>query len=324
MVMNKFKKILAVRNDRFGEFLLNLPAFRALKENFTKASLTLTVDPYVRELAECLDFVDEVLIWENRRHGLSEMFKFSKILKNKKFDLGVIFNPSQESNIITFLAGIPVRVGYARKWDFLLTHKIEDKKYLGHKHEIEYNLELVRLIGADTQDKRLCLTVDDNLINNLLEGSDIRENDNLIAVHPWTSDPIKQWPLVHFLELIKMLEGKFNIKVLIIGGDEEIEKSQQIYKDLGPNIINFTGKTTLNELAALLKRCKLLISGDSGPVHLASAVGTGVVAIFRNDIPAKSARRWGPWGEANIVIERENLDAISVDEVFEKVKERVR
>ena len=77
------------------------------------------------------------------------------------------------------------------------------------------------------------------------------------------------------------------------------------------------------ELAALLKKCKLLISADSGPVHLASAVGTPVLALFRNDIPGKCAKRWGPWGKGHSVIEKSCLSDIKVDEVFENAKEMI-
>jgi len=95
-----------------------------------------------------------------------------------------------------------------------------------------------------------------------------------------------------------------------------------------PKIIRFpgqpfrdlTGKTDLIQLAAFLKRCKVLISGDSGPVHLAACVRTPVVAIFRSDIPGKSALRWGPWGRGHSVIQKEKLADIEVDEVFAKTK----
>lgn len=147
------KNILAVRNDRFGEFLLNIPAFRALKKSYAGAKLTLLVNPCVQELARCIDFVDEVIAWENTRHKFSQIYRFSRDLKARDFDLCVIFNPSKELNIISFLAGIPIRVGYNRKWGILLTKKTEDKKYLGQKHEIEYNLELLSLIGIGSEDR---------------------------------------------------------------------------------------------------------------------------------------------------------------------------
>lgn len=315
-------RILAVRNDRFGEFLLNIPALRALKESYASSELFLVVDPYVEELAKCIDFVDEVIIWPNKKRTFSEILKFSKELKDKKFDACVILNPSKEFNIISFLAGIPIRVGYARKLGFLLTHKMEDKKYLGTKHEVEYNLELVRLIGAETQDKGLTLKVDEHIINELLGNFNLQGFTGLVAIHPWTSDPVKQWAVSNFRELAKRIIKELNRKVVIIGGKEELNNSIELFHNFDNNLVNITGKTTLKQLAAFLKKCKLLISCDSGPVHLACCVGTPVIAIFRNDIPQKGSTRWGPYCKDSVVIDGV-LSDITVDEVLDRVKEKL-
>lgn len=316
------KNILVVRNDRFGEFLLNIPAFRALKETFTHARLIIVVDPYVREIAQSLPFIDEIIEWDRGRHALLEKLRFIGLLRKKDIDMAVILNPSRDFNIITTLAGIPIRAGYDRKWGFLLTHKIKDKKHLGEKHEVEYNLELASLVEAKTNDNALSVSIDNNIINDLLRDTGIKDYDNLIALHPWTSDPLKQWPAEYFYALAQRLIRELNLKVLIIGGPQDSGKDIYFSKNLlGDNLINMAGRTTLMQLAAILKRCKLLISGDSGPVHLACAVNTRALAIFRNDIPGKSPGRWGPWGEGHIIVENKNLNQISVDEVFEKAKE---
>lgn len=316
----KIRNILVVRNDRFGEFLLNIPALRALKETFIDARIITVVDPYVKELAECISYIDELIVWGSGKHQLSEKIELISCLKGKNIDLAIMLNPCKEFNIFTYLAGIPIRVGYDRKWGFLLTEKIKDKKYLAEKHEVEYNLELVGLVGANTRDKRLSLGLKVNANDNLLNDLNIEDSD-LIAVHPWTSDPLKQWPIENFCSVTEKLIKELNKKVIIIGGAQEQAKGLKYFNHPQENIINLTGKTSLVQLAALLKRCKLLISGDSGPVHLACAVGAPTIAIFRSDIPAKCARRWGPWGAGNFVIEKDNLNDISVDEVLEKAKE---
>jgi len=329
------KNILVVRNDRFGEFLLNIPALRALKETFSDARLIVVVDPYTKELAESVLFIDEIIEWGRQRHSLSEKLRLIKLLRKKSIDMAIMLNPSKDFNIITRFAGIPIRVGYDRKWGFLLTHKIKDRKHLGGKHEIEYNLELASLVGAKTKDRTVSISIDDTIADDLLKDAGIENNDNLVALHPWTSDPIKQWPLQNFFELAKRLIREQDMRVIIIGGKDELAKSIELFppqnvadsprimanNNIDSNLINLTARTTLTQLAALLKKCKVLISGDSGPVHLACAVGAKVLAIFRNDIPGKSARRWGPWGEGHIVIEKANLSDITVDEVFGKLKE---
>lgn len=317
------KNILCVRNDRFGEFLLNIPALRALKETFTNARIIAVIDPYLKDLTEGIPLIDEVIEWRRGPHSLLEKWQLVNLLKEKNIDIAIMLNPSKEFNIFTYLARIPVRVGYARKWDFLLTHKIEDKKYLGIIHEIEYNLELVNLIGAKTQNLALSLSTENISLDNLLKDCGIVDNDILVVLHPWTSDPIKQWPLENFREVANRLLHYPGIKVIIIGGNEELGKSAAFYDNIlmQSNLINMSGRTTLRQLGALLKKCKLLISGDSGPVHLACAVGCRSLVIFRNDIPGKCPRRWGPWGEGHIVIKKENLAYINADEVFDKIKE---
>lgn len=315
------KNILVIRNDRFGEFLLNIPAFRALKESFVNARITAVTDPYVKELAESVPFIDEVIPWARKKHQLAEKIQLARALKNKKFDIAIMLNPSQEFNKLAWICGIPIRAGYDRKWGFLLTHKIKDEKYLGNKHEIEYNLELTGIIGARTDSAWLCLKVDTADKDNLFKRLNLSNRNNLIAMHPWTSDSIKQWPYNNFRGLAKELAGGLNVTVIVIGSGIDPEKSEQLFNDLGNNVINLTGKTTLKELAAVISDCKLLISGDSGPVHLASCLGVPVVAIFRNDLPQKCSRRWGPKSSGSIVIEKPDLSDINVDEVLQKTKE---
>ncbi len=312
------KNILLVRNDRLGEFILNIPAFRAIMARFPNAKATVVVNPYLRELARHVDCVNEVIIWENKKHKLSEIVKFCRQIRKNKYDMCVIFNPSQEFNIISFFAGIPVRIGYNRKSGCLLTHKISDKKHIGDTHEIEYNLELAALSGAKVNCQELFLDIGGDLGWG---GIDLPEHSPFIALHPWTSDAVKEWPINNFCALAKRIAAELNIKVFIIGARAGRQKDIQLPQNLGPGIVDITDKTTLIHLAGILKKCSLLISADSGPVHLASAVKAPVLAIFRNDMPGKTSKRWGPWGKGHIVVEKSDLCDITVNEVFDKVKE---
>lgn len=313
---HKVKNILAIRNDRFGEFLLNVPVFRALKETFPDASLTVVIDPYLRELARGIEFIDAVIEWKKKKHSLLQQLRLAGLLRKKKFDIAIILNPSKEFNLIVFLAGIPIRAGYDRKRAFLLTHKMKDRKYLGLKHEVEYNLELAGMVGAKTKDTSLTLMVDEDLMRRLFKGGDLCEGDAFIVLHPFTSDSIKQWPYERFQALAAQIVEKFKMKVVIIGGMDEFYKSLELFPETGEWIINLTGRTALEQLAVLLTKSRFLISGDSGPVHLACAVGTRVIAIFRNDIPGKGPTRWGPWGKGSVAIQKKALEDITVDEVM--------
>ena len=313
-----FKNILVIRNDRFGEFLLNIPAMRALKELYPQAKLTLAVNSAVCELAGAVECVDAVVVWDEVKGNL----------RKYKFDLCVVLNPTKEAHWAVFWAGIPARVGYDRKWGILLTHKLKDTKHQGMRHEVDCNLELVGLLGAKTFDKTLKIKIDNNLFREFI----VQDRGQsplgtvpflLVAIHPFTSDLVKQWPTERFGELAQRIQRELGLKIVMVGKVEDRGQSPAGTVPSSDGIINMINKTSLVELAALLKRCSLLISCDSGPMHLAAAVGTPVIALFRNDLLGKTALRWGPWGEGHIVIESSSLNDITVDDVFEKVKKRL-
>jgi ADP-heptose:LPS heptosyltransferase len=305
-------KIFVVCNDKFGEFLLIIPALRALKESFPQANVTIAVDTYASELVEAIEYADDLIIWENKKHPLKEVFEFSSHLKEKNFDLAIIFNPGFEVHLAVFMAKIPVRVGYNRNCGFLLTHKIKDYRYLAQMHGVEYNLELVGLIGAITKNKSLSLKIEDFDLLGAIKGSTI------VAIHPWAKDQANQWPLENFRELIKKLSG---VNILVVGDQEDLVKNKGFFAGLDELIINFTGKTDLIQLAAILKKVSLLITGDSGIMHMSTAVGTPVIALFGNVFEGSVLHHFKPLGERDIVIEKTNLWEISADEVISKVKE---
>lgn len=330
----QIKNILVVRTDRFGEFLLNIPAFSALKNKFGNAAeITAVIDPCVNELAKCIPCIDRTILWKRKNNSFAEKVRLIRLLRKKKFDAAVMLNPSKEFNVITFLAGISIRAGYRRKWGFLLTNTMEDSKYLGNKHEIEYNLELTGLLGAAQDNKGLFLSLAGNEADDFFQRLGISETDTVIAIHPWTSDPVKQWPIENFRCLIQRIIGYppsvkggiwGDLKIIIVGGGENTVISNKYFSGIGNGrVFDLTGKTTLVQLAALLKKCRLLVSGDSGPLHMACCVHTKVIAIFRNDLPGKSAKRWGPWGQGHTVIEKPGLNDVKVEDVFDKIRESV-
>ncbi|MDP2929175.1 MAG: glycosyltransferase, partial [Candidatus Omnitrophota bacterium] len=176
-IVRNRKNILIVRNDRFGEFLLNIPAIRAVKEAFKESKVILAVDPYVKELAVNMSYADEVIMWSRGRHSLFEIIKFSNFLKKKNIDIAIVMNPSKDTNIAVYMAGIPERMGYAHKWDFLLTQKIENLKHLGLKHEVEYNLDLIKLVGVASRHCEADEVSRSNLKDGLATSSAIFKNE---------------------------------------------------------------------------------------------------------------------------------------------------
>ena len=304
--MQQFKKILLIRTDRFGELLLNTPAIHATRETFPQSRITLVVCDYSKEAVSGNPDIDKLIVFNAK--GILEKVKFIFMLKKEKFDLAVMLSPSKFFNIATFLAGIKKRVGYDRKWGFLLTDKIKDEKFKGQKHEVEYNLDLVRHIGANTDTKDLVFVFDKEdeiFVKNLLASFGISPNNSIVGIHPASSNPAKMWPAEYFIQLIDMLKSKPDITICLVGTPEYGKLIEKIIEKTAQKPVNLCGKFTLKQLGAFLKRCSLLISNDSGPVHLAAAVGTPVIAIFGRNIKGVSPKRWGPWGKNHVIFHKD-------------------
>jgi ADP-heptose:LPS heptosyltransferase len=252
--------------------------------------------------------------------SLAKRLRFIRFLGNSAFDMAIIFNPSKFFNVAAFLAGIPVRTGYDRKLGFLLTNAIEDKKYLCERHEVEYNLDLAKAAGAAVSSKKLYFPLteaDERAAAEILAQNGI--SGAFVSVHPGTSNPEKLWPAERFALVCDKMIDVLGIKVVLVGGEEERGTAGEVKAKMRNTVTDLTGKVALKEFGALLKRSDILISCDSGPVHIASATGTPVVALFGEARPGGSSKRWGPYGEGHIVIGRPKVTDITVDDVFEAV-----
>lgn len=321
-------KILLVRTDRIGEFLLTTPAIRAVRQAFPEAEITLIVGKNSYEIIEGSSLVNSIIKFEptlSEGHLLDQL-KFFKTIKGLRFDMAIIFNPSKFFNIISFLAGIPVRVGYDRKLGFLLTHRIEDKKYLCEKHEVEYNLELTAAAGVPAGDKRPDFPLTDSAekkVEALLASNATGANRTIIAVHPSVSNPDKMWPAERFAIICDRLAADFNAKIILIGAADERRIAEEVKAKMDKDVLDLTGALGLKELGAFLKRCAILISNDSGPVHIAAALGVPTVVFFGESRPGGSSKRWGPYGEGHVIISAPRVFDITVDEAYGKIRERL-
>lgn len=296
-----FKRILIVRTDRIGDVILSTPVIKAMRDNYPDAYIAMMVSPYTREIVEGNPYLDKVIIYD--KDGLHRSWfscvKFIRDLKEYKFGLALVLHPANRAHIITFLASIPRRIGYNRKLGFLLTDKIEHLKQQGQKHEMEYNLDLVRYLGIEPADKKLFMPIkkeSEEYAQKILDSEGISAEDKILGIHPAASCPSKIWPAERFAETADKLAEKYGFKVIIFSGQKDINLAETVVCHMKHKAVNLAGKLTVSQLASLLKRCKLFISNDSGPVHIASALGTPVISIFGRNQAGLSPKRWGPLG----------------------------
>ncbi len=309
-IQNQYKRILIVRTDRIGDVLLSTPVIRALRETYPDAYIAMMVSPYAKDIVEGNPYLDSVIIYDKdgKHKSWQRTFKFARNLKKKKFDLALILHPTNRVHLVIFLACIPRRIGYDRKFGFLLSDRIRHTKQLGEKHEVEYNLDLVRYLGIEPEDKNLFMPIKaeaERWAEAYLRQEGIREDDKLAAIHPGASCPSKIWPNERFAQVADSLKERYGFRVLVLAGSKDIAKAQAVVGNMRHPAVNLAGKTSVAQLASVLKRCQIFISNDSGPVHIASAVGTPVISIFGRNQKGLSPRRWGPLGLKDKVLHQE-------------------
>ncbi|MDD5465753.1 MAG: lipopolysaccharide heptosyltransferase II [Candidatus Omnitrophica bacterium] len=300
----RYRRILISRTDRIGDVLLSTPVIKALRQKFPQAYISMLVAPYAKDLLEGNPYLDEVILYDKDGEHKSwwRTIKFAGRLKKKKFDLAVILHPSNRLHLIAFLAGIPQRLGYNRKLGFLLNLRKEHKKQEGSKHEAEYNLELLSELGVSGNPYDLFMPIrqdSERHIESLFSEEGINPQDRILAVNPGASCPSKIWPVENFARVAEKLAGLYNFKILILGGPKEIHLADKVARGIKGKVVNLAGKTSVSQLASIFKRCSLFISNDSGPVHIASAVGLPVISIFGRSQAGLSPRRWGPLGKGD-------------------------
>ena len=306
--MNDYKNILIVRTDRIGDVVLTTPAIKALREAYPGSKISILVAPATRDLVDGNICLDEVLVddREGEHKGLRGFIKLIKSLRKEKFDCALLLHTKKRTNLTCFLSRIPVRIGYKNnKFGFLLNRPIPDVRYKGEKHEAQYCLDVLKEIGIECHDVDVDLPVKEDAlrwVDQFRREHNISENDRLIAIHAGASDPAKRWPENRFAELVDALIGRYHAKIVMIGASDADSIIKRIISLAKNDAVNLAGKTTVGQLAGLLMGCGLLVSNDSGPVHVAVGVGTPVVSVFTRNQPGINPERWRPLGEKARVV----------------------
>lgn len=336
MDMSKIKRILIVRTDRIGDVVLSTPAITAARKAFPDAYIACLVSEATRDIVQGNPCINEVIVF-SRKHTL----RLSGYLRAKRFDLALILHSTARINILCFLAGIPRRMGYARhKMDFFLTDRLAYTKGMGRKHESEYSLDVLRCMGIKAESSPLVMPLsitDENVAKRLLLENGIKEGERFLMIHPGASHVSKVWGLEKFAKVSDILSERFSLKIVLVSSAAQAGIGERVRDLMKYRPVFLCGKTPLKVLAALLKRSSLFISNDSGPVHIACAVGAGVISIFSRNEKGLSPARWGPLGKRTAVLHKDVgcveclahnckkgflcLNSITVEEVVKKAEE---
>ena len=348
----KCKKILVRGVNWIGDAVMTMPALRALKLANPDARITLLVKPWVSLLFKEDPNVDGIILYEDAFRGFFGKFRLATEIRKRDFCMAMLFQNAFGAALITFLAGIPERIGYNRDGRRLfLTEAVTFDRRAGALHHIEYYLNLVAKAGfqAKYETPWIYLNLEERLeARNKLKA--LRRP--VVGINPGAAyGSSKRWHPARFAEVAYRVISELQGSAIIFGGPSETAIAEEIelefnklsgHPDLNPSLItrhsllNLAGRTELRELISMISECDLLVTNDSGPMHIGYAVRTPVVAIFGSTSPVHT----GPVGKKDIAIKK-NLDCspcferecrrrdlkcmemITSSEVFEAVQKRI-
>lgn len=314
-----------------GDTLFTLPALCALKNHFQDAKISCILGRTSAPLLENHPCVDERIILP--ANAFKEKLKIFSELKSKHFDAAVLFQHTLLNALYAKMLGVPVRAGLNWKGcGGLLTHKIPcDAGW----HEAERYLKIAELLGAQGERKyELHVTLQEREeAKNMLKAVNIEQDDFIAGMFPGTSGKwkIKRWSEERFAALADKMNETAGAKIIVFGGAEDEKCVRNVVSKMSTPAVNLCGKTTLRQLAALSALCRVVISNDTGPMHLAAACGANVIDICGQSNPGKT----GPLSDKAVVVRkdipcspcrrlecdhRSCLELITVDEVLETVR----
>jgi ADP-heptose:LPS heptosyltransferase len=320
MESSNIHKILFITLSNVGDVILTLPVLSALKDNFPDALIDVVVGPRPEEIFKKDPRIGNVFIY-NKHAALKDKMRFIKRLKAERYDLAI----DMKTSLLPVLIAAKNRTG--------LFPRPESKI----KHKRLIHLEALKPFGIKYKEQRSIYIEDEsrNKIDKTLKDNRVKDTDTLIGVSPGSRSHLKQWKKQGFIDVINGIIKTPQYKVILMGDVSESGLSKEIAGAVNQpgSVIDLTGKTSLNELFALIERLNLLLTCDSAGMHIASDLGVRVAAIFGPTDPVE----YGPRGDKDIVIRKilkcspckkaqckfgthECMYSISAEEVLEAIR----
>ena len=301
------KNILIVRTDRIGDVVLTLPMAEILKHKFPSCTVSFLVNKYTANIVRKNKFIDKVIALEQSNKKIF-LWKNIKILKNQNFDTTFVVSPKFLISLIIFLSRIKTRIGTGYRWySFLFNNKVYEHRKSATKHELEYNIGLLKAIGinfnASTDNISFNFVLNEeekNEIKTLLKQNGIKDDKPIIIVHPGSAGSSVDLPTEKITLLAKKINELIDCNVVLTGNGKEEKLCEEIQKESGS--INLAGRLSLSQLIALISVSDIFIGNSTGPLHIAAALNKYVIGFYPK-IKTCSAKRWGPYTDKKFIFE---------------------
>ena len=286
------KKILFIQISALGDTILAAPTVRAIRYCFPQTEISFLASPTnLTYLQHCPDI-------DHKIEFCYPLHQMIRTLRKDRFDCVIdLEHWPRFSALLAYATGASHIIGFnaAHQYrHYLFTNVVPHSP---GKHEVLNFLRIAQLLGCDTEDTSLAVWIDETereWCRNVFAQEQITPSDLLVVLHPEAGrrgEPRRRWPLEHYVELMDTLSAHYDAQILLTGAPSEVEVSEWIVERAQCKVVNLSGKTKVNQLAAVFACADMVISGNCGPMHLAAATGTPVIAIHG---PTNS-EQWGPW-----------------------------
>lgn len=289
----QIERILIIRLAPLGETVLTTPVIRALRHHFQNAYIAYMVAPTREDLVSANPHLNEVLTYQTSAPKL--IYQIAR----RQFQMAIVLQPTFRLVLHTFLARIPFRVGFETNagGKKLLNLAVPNNT---SQHETQRYLDVVRALGIEVVDSEPEVFVDSasiTWVNNFLENQKLSDGKRIIGLNPGAATPYRRWHAANFAALGDQLHETYSAHIMITTGPREGELANQVAELMSHSPV-IVDQATPMQLAALLQRCHLYISNDTGPMHLSTAVKTPTVALFG----ASNLTQWAPPWDRHAVV----------------------
>lgn len=288
------RNILIIKLRYIGDVLLATPTARAIKAARPDVRVTMMVNRGTEDVLAGNQDLDEIVVLD--KGSLAAQWRLIAGLRRRRFDTVIDLTDGDRSAFLSWISGAAVRIGFNddHRWRGRCYTQVL-QSVPGVQHRIDRDLEALKplSIQAGSKDPQLRLTPEEmNSADQLLDQLSVQRSQSMMILQPGARYWFKAWPPERFAELADQLTAKYGCQVLIGGSNQDIDLAQQIRQMAKSNPIIMAGRTTIKQFAAIAKKSALFVGNDSGAMHIASAVGTPMVALFG----PSSLCEWGPRG----------------------------
>ena len=294
------EKVLVRATNWVGDLVMATPALAGIRKSFPDAEISVLVKPPLDELLKGNPAVDDIIHIDRKgaHAGATGVARLARELRKRKFDRAILLQNAFEAALIAMLAKIPVRMGYSTDGrGILLTHGVKVSDETRRKHQIYYYIDLLKALGlkADGRTPRLYLTKEDSeYASGVLREQGIGKGELIAGINPGAQyGAAKKWHPERFGAVADGLVREFGARIIIFGGPGDVQSAGAVQASMKEQAVNLSGRTNLRGLMALIRKCSLFVTNDTGPMHIAAALDVPTLSVFGSTDPVAT----GPVGK---------------------------